>query len=352
MTTYGISFLVRALLTASLLLAGLGAAWADGRAGAVEWSDGHKQSGQISLSPGKDLRLFTGASQVALKLDEVKEIRFKVEKEQMWEGFYFPNAGQATQAKTGEVYPIRYLLTDITLADGKVLEGHLFTTTVYVETDDGTEKVVLLAKQTGTNGQKLSDLLYPTAIRFEAGAESAGFSQIDLTQAGLEESKPPVIVALPDLSPLSVEPSASKTGWTVPFPNPGKILFSVEAKDGIHVAWPATTPDPAMLEAAETGLKAMQDFYDTRTILGCFTDADSGDIYTLVMMKRLGTTYGYTADKIPWGVAILRWKYDAGEKKATLLNRVPLAMGRLTPTSPLPAVLKQPELLKDVSAAK
>ena len=88
-----------------------GVARADGRTGAVTWSDGHRESGQISLTPGKDLRMFTGAGQVSLKLDEVKEIHFKPEKEEMWEGFYFPNAGQATQVKTGEVYPIRYLKT-------------------------------------------------------------------------------------------------------------------------------------------------------------------------------------------------------------------------------------------------
>jgi hypothetical protein len=71
-----------------------GAARADGRAGAVEWSDGHKVAGAISLTPGKNLRLFTKDTPVTLSLDEVKEIRFTVEKEQMWEGFYFPNAGR------------------------------------------------------------------------------------------------------------------------------------------------------------------------------------------------------------------------------------------------------------------
>src|SRR5271156_1681793 len=170
-----------------ILFLSQGAAQAAGRAGSVEWSDGRKQAGAISLTPGKDLRLFTSTEPVSLSLDEVKEIRFKPEKEEMREGFYFPTPGQATQAKTGEVYPVRYLQTEITLADGKVVEGHLMTTTFYVENDDATEKVVVMAKQTGADGQKLADLAYPTLIRFDAGAPSAGSSQIDLTQAGFAD---------------------------------------------------------------------------------------------------------------------------------------------------------------------
>ena len=124
--------LLGAALGAGLAVLGIGVVRADGRPGWVEWSDGRKIEGAISLTPGKDLRLFSGGSQVSLQLDEVKEMRFKPEKEEMQEGFYFPNAGQATQAKTGEVYPVRLLQTKITLSDGKVLEGHLFTTTLYV----------------------------------------------------------------------------------------------------------------------------------------------------------------------------------------------------------------------------
>lgn len=360
------------LALAGIVLAGCGAARGDGRPGSVEWSDGHKLAGAISLTPGKDLRLFTSAAPVSLSLDEVREIRFKPEKEEMWEGFYFPNAGQTTQVKTGEVYPIRYLQTEITLADGKVIEGHLFTTTVYVETDDATEKVVLMAKQTGANGEKLAELVYPTLIRFDAGASAAGSSQIDLTQAGFVPLHPPVMIALPDLTLSPMEQTAGKSIWTVPVENPEQLLFSVEAADGIHVAWPlgayvgnqiattgaSTLPspmaevDPMIRIAVKVGLRDMQDFYDTRTLLGSFVGGDGSDIYSLVMMKRVGATYSFTGDKIPWSLVILRWKYDPEQKKVTLLNRVALATGRAENNSPLPAVFKQPELLRDISGSK
>jgi hypothetical protein len=363
------SFFGRALM----LLAVSGVALADGRPGAVEWSDGHQVTGAISLTAGKDLHVFTTTSQVSIALDEVKEIRFTPEKEEMWEGFYFPNAGQATQVKTGDVYPIRYLQTQVTLGNGQVVEGHLFTTVLYVEPDDGqTEKVVLMAKQTGANGQKLSDLIYPTAIVFDGGAASTASAEINLTEAGFVPLHPPVIVQRPDLAFLPMQQTDGKSIWTVPTDDPGKIFFSVQAADGIHVTWPmggyvgnqvmkpSDTPPPVPLAdvdptariAVKDGLRDMQDFYDTRTLLGCFTGDDVTDIFSLVMMKRVGPTNAYAADKIPWSLVILRWKYDADQKKATLLNRALLVMGRTVGNSPLPTVFKQPELVRDISGNK
>jgi len=345
------------VLVAALVLASCGVAHADGRSGSVEWSDGHKVTGAISLTPGKDLRIFTGDKQVTVTLDEVKEIVFKTEKEEMWEGFYFPNAGQATQVKTGEVYPIRYLQTQITLGNGQVVAGHLFTTVFYVENDGGVQKVVVMAKQTGSNGSKLADLLYPTAIRFDGGAVSTASAQVDLTQAGFTPLHPPVILSKPDLTLLPTQSAEGKPIWTVAIDDPGKLLFSVEAADGIHVAWPEGTLDPDRQQAVATGIKVMQDFYDDRTLLGSFTGDDATDIFSLMLLKRLGKSVdgGGTptpAGVTPWSLVVLHWKYDPDQKKATLLNRALLVIGRQEGNSGAPVVLKQPELLKDISGSK
>ncbi len=121
----------------------------------------------------------------------------------------------------------------------------------------------------------------------------------------------------------------------------------MQAADGIHVAWPETEADPAVRQAVETSINVLQDFYDTRTLLGCFAEAD--DVYSLVMMKRVGATYTFNADRIPWSLVILHWKYDSDEKKTTLLNRVNLVTGRIEGNSQLPAVFKEPGLLQDIS---
>ena len=332
-------------MIACVLLAAQGMARADGRAGTVEFSDGHKLSGAISLTPGKQLRLFTATAPVTVALEEVKEIHFKPEKEQSREGYYFPDAGQTTQTKTGEIYPVRYIQTEITLADGKTLDGHLFTTTVFVETDDTTEKVVLLAKQTGADGQKLADLVYPTAIRFEAPAPGAGFVRIDLTKAGFAPLQPPVVVVRPDLSQPPVQPEGDNA-WSVPSGDASQVLFAAEASDGLHIAWPAAEADPAVQDAVKTGLAAMHDFFDTRDLLGCFSDED--DVYSLVMLKRKAGAYGEPG-KVPWSLVILRWKYDADSKKVTLLNRVLVKLGGVESNPQPPPVLKEPGLLGDIS---
>jgi hypothetical protein len=347
----------RFLISILILAVSLTAARADGRAGVVEWSDGHKQTGAISLTAGKDLRIFSGDKQVSLTLDEVKEIRFTAEKEQMWEGFYFPNAGQATQVKTGEVYPIRYIKAEIFLGNGQVLAGHLATTVFYIENDDGAQKVVVLAKQSGTNGKKMAELLYPTAIRFDAGAASSGSAVIDLTAAALPGAQPPVILTQPDLTALSAQQTAGKPIWTVPTNDPTKIFLSVEAADGIHVAWPEGEVDADRHTAVDTGLRDMRDFYDTRTSLGSFAGADGTDIFSLVMMKRLANAYNgdgsaFPSDQTPWSLVILHWKYDPDTKKATLLHRAMLAIGRITPTAPEPKVIRDTALAGDISRAK
>jgi len=189
-------------------------------------------------------------------------------------------------------------------------------------------------------------------IRFDTDAASIVFSRIDLTQAGFAPINAPVIIARPDLTLLPVQPTAGKPIWTVPLGNPGQLLFAVEAGDGMHVAWPDTEADSAMKQAVETGLKVMQDFYDTRTLLGCFDDADAGDVYSLVMMKRLGPMVGMGPDTVPWSLVILRWKYDPDQKKATLLNRALLKIGRTEANSPPLAVFKEAALLGDVSGGK
>ncbi len=291
-----------------------------------------------------------------MTLDQVKEIRFLVEKEQMWEGFYFPNAGQATQVKTGDVYPIRYLKAELTLGNGQVVAGHLETTVFYVEDDNGdAQKVVVLAKQSGTDGEKMADLLYPTVIRFDAGAASTASAVIHLTPASLPDAKPPVFLTQPDLTLLAAQQTDGKPVWTVPLDDPAKLIFSIEASDGIHVAWPATDVDALTQAAVEKGLHDMRDFYDTRTSLGSFPGQDATDIYSLVMMKRVGKILdggGNAFTQTPWSLVVLRWKYDPDTMKVLLLNRAMLAIGRIDAKTPAPKILREPGLLNDVSPTK
>ena len=320
----------------------------DGRPGAIKFSDGHVVTGSLSLSPGKDLRIFTGTGEVSLPLAEVREMRLKIEREEMRMGFCFPNAGQATQAKTGEVYPVRYFSVEILLADGNTIAGHLMTTTLYAESESKTQKVVLMAKITGGSGQKLDDIVFPASIKFD-DAVQAGSTRINLTSVGFTPLNSPVIFARPDLAVVPATQEPGQPVWIIPEKDPGLILFSIETADGIHVAWPnsGATADPGLPPLLAASLANLHDFFDTRSVLGFFQADD--DVYSLVMLKRAGATDSFQAGKIPWSLVALRWKYDEEQGKLTLLNRINLATGRAEDNSPVPAVLKQPELLKNIT---
>jgi hypothetical protein len=315
------------------------------RPGMVSWSDGKQVTGDVTITPGKQLKLFTGGSAVEFPLAEVKEIKLLPEKEQIAEGFYFPTAGQSTQAKTGDAYPVRYFRAQLTMPDGRVLEGHLFTTVLYVQNDDGAQKLVLEAKQTGADGQKLADLPYLTSIQFTDAA--SGLCRLDLSHETFPGGKPPVVVSCPDLAPVALEPDKTPQVWTMPTPDPQKVIFSIEATDGFHVAWPDTEADPATVASVQGGLHTLQDFYDTRTLLGTFADGE--DVYSLVMMSRKASSMGMDASVTPWSLVILHWNVDADTHKATLLNRAPFAIGRATNNAAPPPVLKSAALLRDIS---
>jgi hypothetical protein len=327
---------------------------ADGLPGTVTFSDGHTLTGALSLTPGKTLRVYINdTTTVSLALAEVKEMKMKVEKEEMRKGYYFPTPGQATQAETGDVYPVRYLSVEIALAGGKTVSGHLLTTMLYCETDAGTQKVPLLAKITGEDGQKIDDLVYPADIQVNAGAAAGAAAQIDLTQAGITAKNPPVFFGKPDLTQLPSAQVDGKPVWTVSTEHPDKIVFAVEAAEGVHVAWPDGDAGPDIEKAVQAGLADMHDFYDSRELLGSVAEDD--DVYSIVMLKRTGAMVDaggqpVTNGMVPWRVVIMHFDYDAEKKKVTLLTRATLAVGRAMGNSPLPAVLKQPELLRDISA--
>ena len=317
------------------------------RPGTVSWSDGKKTAGDLTLTPGKQLKLFTSGQPVEIPLEECKNLRFTPEKENTEHGFYFPEAGQTAKKMTGDVYPTRYIHTAITLPDGKVIEGHLFTCVLYVQADDGTaQKAVLEAKQTGQDGQKVEDIPFITAIDFTDAA--GGESTLDLSKENIPGAQTPIVVSKPDLAPVSLQAGASAQTWSLPAPDPAKLVLSVQAPDGFHVAWPAQEADPATVAAVQVGLKNMQDFYDTRTLLGTMIDDD--EIYSLTMLSRKGAMYDTAAGVVPWSLVVLHWKFDPTNTKVNLVNRASMGMGRASNSGPPPPVLKSTSLLGDISA--
>jgi hypothetical protein len=249
--------------------------------------------------------------------------------------------------KTGEVYPIRMLKAQIAFNNGQTIEGHLITTMLYLTTDDGTEKVLLEAKQKGGNGEKLADLIYPVTIQFTGTPVSSGTSTVDLSKSGLNNIQHVTCFARPDLTPLQLSPVPGTANvWTVPYGDSSQILICVQTVDGFHISWPGKD-DPASTQAVQQYLKLMEDFYDTKNLLGCYTDPATGYTYTIVMMTRVAKSVDDTVPH-PYSLVLMRWKYDSAASKATMLNRVPIVVDRLEGNSPLPTVFKEEALFNSI----
>ncbi|HXR08349.1 MAG TPA: hypothetical protein VN765_13515, partial [Candidatus Acidoferrum sp.] len=165
--------LAPALGAALALLAAVPVAAAqEPREGRVEFSDGTLVDGKISLTPGGSLKIETGPQIRVLDLDRVREIRLSPEKEEMDRKWRFKAAGQTAKEYFGEPYPVRSLQATVLLAGGESFTGHLYSTVLYVEGAENAQKVLLLSRQSGGEGQTFKDLVYPTRISF-AGATVA-----------------------------------------------------------------------------------------------------------------------------------------------------------------------------------
>ncbi len=333
----------------------LGFLHAEGVSGSIEWSDGRKISGDISLVPGKQLELaMDDTIPTIFRLGDVREIRTSTEKEEMYEGWYYSDAGKTIKEKTGEVYPIRYLRTQITLKDGRVMQGHLYTTMLSCESDESTEKVLLIAKQSGVDGQKLTDLIYPAVIRLTLDDVNPGSLTIDLSKSKLTGIKQVEVVSKPELLPLITKKAENESLiWKVPWGDPKKIIFMVECSDGFHVECPKQS-GPDWSTTIKSSLLVMEDFYDKRTLLGFFSESENQDLYSFVLMQR---TKGYLdlagnplpSKQKPWEVDVLRWKYVAQTKQIIFQNRVGLVKGRSDGQTGLPVVVKDSTLLSAIT---
>ena len=135
-----------------------------GRAGRVELSNGGVLEGLISSTPGAPLRLQVGNDLKDVPLEAVQELRFVPEQETMEQKWRFVEAGRNEKKKWGAPYPVRELQTQIILSGGCVFTGHLYTTVLYVAQSNATTKVVIKAKDKGTEGQTFQDVVYPVRI--------------------------------------------------------------------------------------------------------------------------------------------------------------------------------------------
>ena len=295
-------------MSLALLLASLAVAPAQERAGKIEFSDSNTLSGVISLTPGGELKIEAGPQIRTLALDRVREIRFAPEKEDMERAWRFREAGQTAKEFFGDPYPVRHLAATVTLGNGEKISGHLYTTVLYVADGENVQKVILLAKQRGKEGDTFQSLVYPKLISF--GDSAAATAMVKLKLSGLGVKPEVVAITRGALVRLEAKPRSGAGEFEMPSPL-GKEFF-IAAKSGptILIGWPKPAEEKIIRTSSRGALTNSEDFFDDRRILGAFEDTPNSEIYSLVLAVRKGKTTLDETRSQPWRLELYRWKLD------------------------------------------
>jgi hypothetical protein len=322
------------LMRTIFLLLGLAAASVvHARPGVVEYSDGHSVTGNVTLTPGKQIQFLDGTQQRAFGLELVREIRFWAEEETMERKWRFREAGKADKEFTGQPMPVRHVKATVALADGGTITGHLFTTVLYVENAEGARKVILLAKQRGEEGQTFAQLVYPSRIAFtdEAGHAGARWT-VKLGHAPDEFMG----LALGSLTRLDAR-RAGAGQYSLAAPLGEELLLGYRQGNEIMVGW-TTNAEEKVVARVREGVKDAEDFFDGKELLGVWHDEVAGNVYSLMLLHRKGGTTLGGAKSQPWRVSVWRWKYDSETNQLMLAGRGDLFRGIIGHGDALPAV--------------
>jgi hypothetical protein len=310
-----------ALLAAAVLAAAGAAGPRDGR---VEFSDGTSADGKISLTPGGSLKIESGSQIRVLDLDRVQEIRIAPESEEMDRNWRFKEAGQTAKEYFGDPYPVRNLQATVILAGGQSFTGHLYSTVLYVEGAETAQKVPLLSKQKGAEGQSFKDLVYPVRISFggAAAADTATATLRFLNTSGWKPAPGNEIAAITRgaLVRLAVTPTAANNEFKMTSPLGSEFFLAVKSGGKIAVGWPAEK-DEKTLAQVQNALPKSEDFFDDRRVLGVARDPAAAEIYSLIFAARKGPTTLEQTRSQPWRLEIYRWKTEAGSDRLMLAGQ-------------------------------
>ncbi|MHC4173700.1 MAG: hypothetical protein ACYTBX_09645 [Planctomycetota bacterium] len=351
-----------------------------GSRAAVYFSDGKVLTGKISLTPGRSFKLnipkagklkttdmVTGEDVQYGKVrrfgfEPVREIRFYPEKEEMARKWKFieqtkydektakADYSPAAKAYSGRPYPLRYLAATVIFNSDESLKGHLYTTTVYLGTEEKTHRLILRSKQRGKEGTTLDELVYVRRIKLlDEGVNIAPkitvkftdmcFGPKDAVQAVTRESLTPIPTKATDSNDTCIVESAF-----------GEKFYLAVRKDGKYiVGWPEEQ-DKELFALAEDHLKRHRDFYNNKELLGVLASEDHSEVLTLVNLRRkvapthFGAIGGEWDKKLgtvvePWRLSIWRWKYDKANQELILSCRGTFFRVILLPQDSTPEVI-------------
>ncbi len=346
------------------------------RRAAVYYSDGKVLTGEIFLTAGRTFKLNVPAGGTLKTKDifggDVKygkvrkfdfgplaEIRFYPQREEMRQKWKFTGKTKydektavadytpAPKEFWGEQYPIRYLAATVIFGSGEERQGHLFTTTVYLQTEEKTHQIVLRSKQRGKEGTKMEDLAYVNRIRLLDGGKAAA-AQVEVKFAELRLGEKDAVQAVTKQSLTPVPTKRTEKEDTVVVKSAfGEEFYLAVCKEGVYyVGWP-TEKDEKLFDLAADHIKRHRDFYNDRKLLGVYKTPKGNEVLTLVNLRRrhAPTHFGEIGGEWdaelgcivePWRLSIWRWKYDAGNREMILTARGTFFRKIFLPGDPTP----------------
>ena len=308
------------------------------RAGRIEFSDGSLLEGKISLTPGGELKIQSGAQVRVLDLSQVREIRVSPEKEEMERNWRFKEAGQTAKEYSGEPFPVRSLRTSVVLGNGESITGHLYSTVLYVESGEKTQKVLLLAKQHGSEGQSLKSLVYPAAISFAgAAAPESATVTLRLPSEGWGLRREVAVLTRSDLVRVAAKPAGHANEFNIASPLRKGFFVAIKSEGKIAVGWPEEK-DAKTMAQVQSALADSEDFFDERRLLGVLREPAAEEIYSLLLAARKGKTTLEESRSQPWRLEIYRWKTEEGSDRLMLAGQGYLFRGIGAKNEAVPAV--------------
>lgn len=311
----------------------------------IHFSDSRESTAHLQLQPRRRLRFhIAGGGIRQLDLDAVRELRFRPRRELLEQKWRFKTAGQTAKEKWGEPVPIRDLACTALLRDGATLEGHLYTTVFYLETEAGVEKLVVKAQQRGEAGTRLENLVYVTRIVLPApaGTSPAGGAWFLAPPAGFGATDAAALL-LPGLEKLRGQRGPEKRfAFATTLGQPAVIALTSPRE--VRVGWPPDTVPEDLTRAVEDALAAAKDFFDERTLLGVYRPDDDATLFALLRLHRRGKTSLGGGRSQPWRLGIWRLKRDPESGQMMIAARGMLARGRLKAADAPPPFVLTPQL--------
>ena len=380
-----IGVILKSLTVANLLLSQFSPARAAVREAAVYFSDGRTLTGRIALTSGRQFKLnvpeggtlkttdmITGEPVPYGKVrqftfDPLSEIRFHLGKEEMrqdWkfveETKYNEKTGDAdyTPARKefwGKLYPLRYLYCEVILNSGETLQGHLYSVPFYLETQEKTQRILLLSKLRGEKGTKLDDLVYVTRIKMlDEGKDIAAEVIVKFTGMTFGPNDTAQAITRDSLTPVPTERAQNPDTFVVKSAF-GEDFYIAVKKEGKYIAgWPSSQ-DKKLFTLAEDYLQRQRDFYNDKKLLGVMMSQDGKEVLTLVNLRRrfaptnfgdIGGEWDKDLGRIvePWRLSIWRWKYDQPNQELLLSSRGTFFRFIFLPEAPTPEAVISEEL--------